>query len=54
MGIGAVLSEASSWAVRSTEETDGAQTDLLIDRRDPVIRLCEIKFSEDEFAIEQN
>lgn len=30
------------------------QIDLLIDRRDHVINLCEIKFSLDVFAIEKN
>ena len=39
MGIAAVLSEEFAWAVRGGEETEGAQIDLLIDRRDHVISL---------------
>ena len=54
IGIGAVLSEESSWAISGTEDTEGAQVDLLIDRRDHVINLCEIKYSEDEFTIDKD
>jgi len=31
----------------------GAQIDLLIDRRDQVINICECKFSLDEFSIDK-
>lgn len=31
-----------------------AQTDLLIDRRDHVIDLCEVKFSEKEYVIDKD
>lgn len=54
IGIGAVLSEESSWAISGTEDTEDAQVDLLIDRRDHVINLCEIKYSEDEFTIDKD
>ncbi|MBQ9008423.1 MAG: hypothetical protein IJ088_03725 [Clostridia bacterium] len=32
----------------------GAQIDLLIDRRDQVINLCEIKYSIDEYVIDKD
>ncbi len=35
-------------------ETKGAQIDLLIDRRDEVINLCEMKFSTTPFAINKS
>lgn len=34
-----------------TKEKQGAQIDLLIDRSDGVINLCEIKYSKAEFQI---
>lgn len=53
IGISAVLCETSCWY-----STDGdapgignVQIDFLIDRRDHVINLCEMKFSISEFAI---
>lgn len=49
LGIGAVYTEISSW--KSNNSAPGAQVDLVIDRRDRVIHLCEIKFSENEFTI---
>ncbi len=54
LGIGAVQTEASSWWVRPTQDDDqGAQVDLVIDRRDGCINLCEMKFSDAEFVIDK-
>lgn len=49
LGISGIYSEVSAWRGRTA--TKGAQIDLLIDRRDRVINICEIKFSEDTFSI---
>ena len=54
LDIAGVLSEQSTWYVRGDEVYDGAQIDLLIDRRDRVTNLCEIKFSKTEFAIDKD
>ena len=43
LGILGVLTNTTSWRSRSAEP--GAQIDLLIDRRDGVINLCEMKYS---------
>lgn len=51
LGISGIETETCSW--RSTLEKDGAQIDLVIDRRDGVINLCEMKFSVDPFAIDK-
>lgn len=51
LGISGIETETSSW--RSTLEKDGAQIDLIIDRRDGVINLCEMKFSVDPFTIDK-
>ena len=36
IGISGVLSDESTWFVQANEEKDGAQIDLLIDRKDCV------------------
>jgi DNA-binding PadR family transcriptional regulator len=54
LGISGVLSEVFSWDKRGTSEEDGAQIDLLIDRRDRVINLCEIKFSTTPYEIDKD
>ncbi|MFK7932561.1 MAG: ATP-binding protein [Saprospiraceae bacterium] len=51
LGIGSVYTEISAW--RSQQTAKGAQIDLVLDRRDRVINLCEIKFSENEFSIQK-
>ena len=49
LSIGGVYAEVSTW--RSQQRAGGAQIDLLIDRNDRIINVCEIKFSEDKFTI---
>jgi uncharacterized protein len=49
LGISGVYTEISTW--RSQESEKGAQIDLIIDRNDRVINICEIKFSTDVYAI---
>ena len=55
LGISGVLSEESSWFVRSDEEKgiSGAQIDLVIDRRDHVVSICEMKYSIAEYEIDK-
>ena len=45
LGISGVQSDVCSWKGK------GGQIDLLIDRRDQTINLCEMKFSQSEFEI---
>jgi len=49
LGINGVISQSSSW--KSKQSENGAQIDLLIDRRDQVINLCEVKYSINPFRI---
>jgi len=49
LGISGVQTSVSSW--RSMLENQGAQIDLVIDRRDQVINLCEMKYSINPFVI---
>jgi hypothetical protein len=49
LGISGIYTEASNWRSRNLEK--GAQIDLIIDRSDRVINICEIKFSINPFTI---
>lgn len=51
LGINGVLTSASSW--KGQFEGNGAQIDLVIERRDRVIDICEAKYSIDEFIIDK-
>ncbi len=55
LGISGVLTEESVWYTYGDEELGipGTQIDLLIDRRDRVINVCEMKFSINEFIIDK-
>ena len=53
LGISGVLTQESSWFVQGDENEDGAQIDMIIDRDDRIINLCEMKFSNTEFEIEK-
>ena len=52
IGISGLLTDISSW--HGATETGNAQIDLIIDRRDRTINICEIKFSVAEFVIGQD
>ncbi|MEO8149774.1 MAG: ATP-binding protein, partial [Bacteroidia bacterium] len=54
LGISGVYTEQSSWRLRGSKINNGTQIDLLIDRRDRCINLCEIKFSTDVFEINKS
>ena len=58
LGIGSVLTQQSSWFIEQRDLDDdsltGAQIDLLIDRRDMAINVCEAKFYGGEFTIDKD
>lgn len=49
--IGGIYTEHSAFAFRGNDELSGVQIDLLIERNDGVINLCELKFHKDQFLI---
>jgi uncharacterized protein len=53
LNILGVYSEQSAWRYVSKGEEKGTQIDLLIDRKDNCINLCELKFSITEFTIDK-
>lgn len=55
LGIANVETTEAPWRYKQTDNSGilGAQIDLLIDRSDNTINLCEMKFSESEFIIDK-
>lgn len=51
LGIAGVLTRQSSFQAKGNEENEGTQIDLLIDRQDNCISLCEIKFYNDKLVL---
>ncbi len=49
LGISGIESNDYSW---TNNKKDGAQIDLIIDRKDDVINICEMKFSKEEYSID--
>lgn len=54
LSISGVSSDVSVWSVPSTDEHNGAQIDMLIDRKDRIIDICEMKFSQNTFMIDRD
>lgn len=59
LGISGVLSNVHSWACRPFVTADGSewkggQIDMLIDRADGVINICEMKYAKEEYVIDAN
>ena len=51
LGIAGIQSRVCCWLSKAEEEKRGAQIDLLIDRADRTINLCEMKFAQSEYEI---
>jgi AAA+ ATPase superfamily predicted ATPase len=54
LGIENVSTEMSVWQCKPQKGEQGAQIDLLIDRQDQCINLCEMKFSVNSFIISKS
>ena len=52
LGIAGVLTACSSWS-SSEAGGQGAQVDLVLERADNIINLCEMKFSSQEYAVDK-
>jgi uncharacterized protein len=53
LGIEGVLTSTASWRHIPGKGAAGAQIDLLLDRQDRCINICEMKFSSSEFVIDK-
>ena len=54
LGIYGVYSNNCIWCKKGNDDTRGAQIDLIIDRKDNIINMCEIKFYQDVFTVDKN
>ncbi len=54
LGIAGVHSQQFSFFSRANEEHEGLQIDLLIDRQDSAVNVCELKFYNDEMTLTKN
>ena len=54
LGIGSIHVEAYGWSFRGDDTyPNGVQIDLVIDRADNIINICEMKYSSNAFAIDK-
>lgn len=51
LGISGISTTVSSFIAKPTDELSGAQIDLVIDRSDQCINLCEIKYSISDYTL---
>lgn len=51
LGIAGVSSAQSAWSMKGDESTNGTQIDMIIDRKDNVVNMCEMKFYNEEFSV---
>ena len=52
LGISGIASDVCSWSYRSKEQS--AQIDLIIDRSDKAIDLCEMKYSDHPYELKKD
>ena len=53
LGISGVITNEYSWRTPPSDGEPGAQIDLLIDRSDKTINICEIKYTDGPFTIDK-
>ena len=51
MGIAGVATQCYSWKAKGDALSSGTQIDMVLDRRDNIINICEMKFSKGEYTI---
>lgn len=54
LGISGVVTNESAWFSKGDGETGGAQIDMIIERKDNIVHLCEIKFYSDQFRMNKD
>ena len=53
LGIQGVSSRQSSWAVKGNNDEEGTQIDLIIERADHIVNLCEMKFYGEKYSVDK-
>ncbi|MEP7376438.1 MAG: ATP-binding protein [Chitinophagaceae bacterium] len=54
LGISGIYSSTGSWLFKGNDTLPGCQIDMIIDRADQSINLCEAKFTKENFAISKS
>ena len=54
LGISGIHTRHFSFFTKATEDYEGIQIDLLIDRKDNAISICEVKFYNDEYVLSKD
>jgi len=54
LGILGVTSQQSAWSLRGNDNKEGTQIDMLIDRKDNVVNMCEMKFYNEDFSVSKS
>ena len=54
LGISGVSTMESLWSKKGNEDTDGTQIDMIIERKDNIVNMCEIKFYSDLYVGSKN
>lgn len=54
LGVSGIATNSCSWRKAGTTASQGIQIDLLIDRADRIINVCEIKFSQTPYSISKD
>lgn len=49
-----VASTQSAWAIKGDDDTEGTQIDLLINRKDGILNMCEMKFYSEKYTISKS
>ncbi len=53
LGISGVFTKHSSWKFKGDDVLPGTQIDMVIDRADQIIHICEAKFTKENYALTQ-
>lgn len=54
LGISGMQTDTSTYTLRGDENHDGMQCDMIIIRKDNIVNLCEMKFTNDIFTIDRS
>ena len=54
LGISGVFTNQSGWLLQGSEDVEGSQIDLIIERKDGIVNMCEIKFYNDNFTVSKS
>ena len=52
LGISGISTTQSAWS-RKADDEEGTQIDLIIDRADNVVNMCELKFYSNDFKVDK-